>query len=225
MLLLRNLLLVAGIAASSVCNAQQAAAQTEVRVTGVLIDKQTLAPIADEQILLFETLTQRQSAGQTSRTDDDGQFALTLPPGTYVLRARGSVIRNADDSGPVTVTLTGDSDVVDLGTIPFDAVPGAEITGTLLSEEKRAAVSGTQLMLVRAETLPDGRTSFILGFDFVCETDLNGQFRIKNVPRGQWTLVMGLSRLRTADGQGSVLIEITDAEGSIDLGNVLVRSR
>jgi len=139
----------------------------------------------------------------TGRTDRDGRFRLDgLEPGTYRLDLRQWSTGIAHQE---SVELTSDREIeIEL--------PVARVTGRVRDRADRAPVAGARVRLMRPGDEPDPFGSSPSGI-----SDLEGRFRIENVPDGTWSLVAG----RDGYGDDTRTIEVREGREVADLDVLL----
>jgi hypothetical protein len=147
------------------------------------------------------TLSGPGVAGRWSETDHEGRFRYEgLESGTYELEVMD---RRGQTSHKESVELSGDRDLrIDLTT--------ALIAGRTLDSSDRGPVSGARVVLLP----PEGQESkSFMSLEAV--TDTNGEFRLPDVPEGNWRLRAMLAGY--APGEVSVQIDANSAPDDLEI--------
>lgn len=147
-----------------------------VRLTG-LVSMSDGAPLEAATVVLAPDGAARRGPGSThaARVSDDGSFTIpNVPPGRYVLRARGGSrdapqfavepITIAEHQPPLTIVLA----------------PGATLAGTVRFEGTGQAPDASQLRVVASSA-----DASIPGVSPVARVDRQGHFTLTGLPAGE----------------------------------------
>ena len=150
------------------------------RITGIVTDSDGSAT-SSGQVNLAPEATGTGGRGQlgvnfNSRIDWDGKFVLnSVPPGRYVLRARGDDTATPQYAAQ-PLTVGGSGDLSDVTVILY---PSASVTGTVTFE----AGQGPDLTQVRI-TAPSAENAASIGANPNGRVDKDGKFTLNGVPAG-----------------------------------------
>jgi subtilisin family serine protease/WD40 repeat protein len=131
-------------------------------LTGSVVDAQTLEPIQDAKILIAEK-------NMTVSTDPFGQFSISLPAGTYTIKAQSFLY----DSKEFVVTIN-DQESQNIA-VQLHPQPAGSATGVVVD--------------VRNQPIPSVKINLeTLGQTLVTYTERDGTFIFDRLPEGDWKI-------------------------------------